>query len=95
MVWAIILMLHAATHNFSGLMAVRFFLGVGEATVVPAFALLIGTFYKREEQPLRQCAFFLGDGIAGILGGLIVWGIAHIQGKLETWKVSSNAIPLG
>ncbi|KAH8790754.1 putative allantoate permease [Hyaloscypha finlandica] len=86
MVWAIILMLHAATHNFSGLMAVRFFLGVGEATVVPAFALLIGTFYKREEQPFRQCAFFLGDGIAGILGGLIVWGIAHIQGKLQTWK---------
>jgi MFS family permease len=95
MVWAIILMLHAATHNFSGLMAVRFFLGVGEATVVPAFALLIGTFYKREEQPFRQCAFFLGDGIAGILGGLIVWGIAHIQGKLQTWKVSAYAIALG
>jgi MFS family permease len=85
-VWAIVLMLHAATHNFYGLMVARFFLGVSEATVVPAFALLVGTFYKREEQPLRQCAFFLGDGFGGIFGGLIAYGIAHIHGKLEVWK---------
>jgi len=85
-VWAVVLMLHAATHNFNGLMVARFFLGVSEATVVPAFAILVGTFYKREEQPLRQCAFFLGDGLGGILGGLIAYGVAHIHGKLEVWK---------
>jgi MFS family permease len=71
-------------------MVARFFLGVSEATVVPAFALLVGTFYKREEQPLRQCAFFLGDGFGGIFGGLIAYGIAHIHGKLEVWKVCSK-----
>ncbi|KAH8665250.1 major facilitator superfamily domain-containing protein [Tricladium varicosporioides] len=86
MIWALILMLHAACSNASGLMAVRFFLGIGEATVVPAFAILIGLFYKREEQPMRQCAFFLGDGIAGITGGLIAYAIAHIKGKLAVWK---------
>lgn len=84
--WAMILMLHAACKNGAGLMAVRFFLGIGEATVVPAFAILIGMFYKREEQPFRQCAFFIGDGIAGITGGLIAYGIAHIDGKLAVWR---------
>jgi MFS family permease len=68
-------------------MAVRFFLGMGEATVVPAFAILIGLFYKREEQPMRQCAFFLGDGIAGITGGLIAYAIAHIKGRVAVWRV--------
>ncbi|KAK0106844.1 hypothetical protein ONS95_003567 [Cadophora gregata] len=86
MSWAVILMLHAACTNGAGLMAVRFFLGVGEATVVPAFAILIGIFYKREEQPFRQCAFFIGDGIAGITGGLIAYGIAHIDGKVAVWR---------
>ncbi|PVH81828.1 MFS general substrate transporter [Cadophora sp. DSE1049] len=86
MAWAVILMLHAACTNGAGLMAVRFFLGIGEATVVPAFAILIGMFYKREEQPFRQCAFFIGDGIAGVTGGLIADGIAHIDGKLAVWR---------
>lgn len=34
-------------------MTVRFFLGVGEATIAPGFTLLVGMFFKREEQPLR------------------------------------------
>lgn len=51
--WGGVLMCHAACKNFSGLMAARFFLGVGEAAIAPGFALLTGMFYKRDEQPLR------------------------------------------
>lgn len=51
--WGGILMCHAACKNFAGLMAARFFLGVGEAAVVPGFGLITGMFYKRSEQPLR------------------------------------------
>lgn len=46
-------MCHAAAKNFGGLMATRFFLGVGEAAIAPGFALVTGMFYKREEQPSR------------------------------------------
>ena len=46
-------MCHATCKNFGGLMAARFFLGVGEAAIAPGFALLTGMFYKRQEQPLR------------------------------------------
>lgn len=52
-IWGGVLMRHAACKNFGGLMAARFFLGVGEAAIAPGFALLIGMFYKREEQPMR------------------------------------------
>lgn len=47
------MMAHAATKDFSGLMAARFFLGVGEAGIAPGFSLITGMFYKREEQPVR------------------------------------------
>lgn len=80
-------MLHAACHNFGGIMAVRFFLGIAEATVAPAFSILIGSFYKRSEQPLRQCFWFVGNAFAGVIGGLISYGIAHISTGFEQWKV--------
>lgn len=46
-------MCHAVTHNFAGLLTVRFFLGATEAAVAPGFSLITGMFYKREEQPSR------------------------------------------
>lgn len=51
--WGGVMMCHAACSNWSGLMTVRFFLGVGEAAIAPGFTLLTGMFYQRKEQPLR------------------------------------------
>jgi MFS family permease len=51
--WGGILMCHGAVNSFGGLMATRFFLGVGEAAVAPGFALITSMFYTRKEQPLR------------------------------------------
>lgn len=81
-------MVHAACHDFAGIATVRFFLGITEATVAPAFAILVGSFYKRSEQPLRQCFWFVGNAFAGIIGGLIAYGIAHINSGFAQWKVS-------
>lgn len=52
-VWGGILMCHGACKSFAGLMALRFFLGVGEACLAPGFALITGMFYTRKEQPMR------------------------------------------
>jgi MFS family permease len=46
-------MAHALCQNFGGLMATRFLLGVGESAVSPGFTLIVASFYKRQEQPLR------------------------------------------
>lgn len=86
-VWSAIIMLHAACSNFCGIMTVRFFLGVTEAAVAPSFSILIGTFYRRDEQALRQCFWFVGNALAGVFGGLISYGVAHITAGFEPWKI--------
>ncbi|KAF5008114.1 hypothetical protein FDECE_5598 [Fusarium decemcellulare] len=86
LVWAIVLVCHAAVQDFKGLLIARFFLGVAEASISPGFSLITGMWYKREEQPLRHGIWFLGNAIATMFGGLLAYGIAHIGGKLDTWR---------
>ncbi|KAL2817058.1 major facilitator superfamily domain-containing protein [Aspergillus cavernicola] len=87
-VWAGVLMCHAATKNFAGLMTARFFLGVGEAVIGPGFALSIGMFYTREEQPARQAAWFIGNGISNLISGLIAYGIGNINiTSITNWQL--------
>ncbi|RMJ28833.1 Allantoate [Aspergillus sp. HF37] len=86
--WGGIVMCHAACKGFSGLMAVRFFLGVGEAAVAPGFSLITGMFYRREEQPIRQSAWFFGNCLAATLGGLVSYGIGHINSAgVSSWQL--------
>ncbi|KAJ5584795.1 uncharacterized protein N7459_004595 [Penicillium hispanicum] len=86
--WGGILMCHAACKNFAGLIVARFFLGVGEASIAPGFALITGMFYKREEQPARQAAWFIGNSIATVIGGLVAYGIGLIQNNnVSNWQL--------
>ncbi|KAJ5683245.1 hypothetical protein N7462_006410 [Penicillium macrosclerotiorum] len=85
--WGGILMCHAACQNFAGLITARFFLGVGEAAVAPGFGLITGMFYKREEQPSRQGAWFVGNCIANIIGGVVAYGIGHSASSLQSWRL--------
>ncbi|EPS32979.1 hypothetical protein POX_d04872 [Penicillium oxalicum] len=87
-VWGGVLMCHAACTSFSTLMAARFFLGVGEASIAPGFAMITGMFYKREEQPARQAAWFVGNSIATVIGGLVAYGIGLIQNPIvNSWQL--------
>ncbi|KAJ5691811.1 hypothetical protein N7462_001234 [Penicillium macrosclerotiorum] len=86
--WGGILMCHAACTNFAELMVVRFFLGVGEASIAPGFTLITGMFYTRQEQPVRQSAWFFGNCVAVLFGGLIAYGIGNIHTTaIERWKL--------
>ncbi|KAJ5812167.1 hypothetical protein N7474_008468 [Penicillium riverlandense] len=91
LIWGGILMCHAACKNFSGLMAARFFLGVGEAAIAPGFSLITGMYWKRGEQPLRchasQSAWFFGNCLAAFFGGLVSYGIGHIDSSITSWKL--------
>lgn len=78
-------MFTALCRDHSGLWANRFFLGVSEAAVAPGLTVVISMWYKRSEQPLRQAAWFLGNTFAGIFGGLVAYGIGHVQ-SIEPWK---------
>ena len=74
--WGMTLSLFAATFDFGGAVAVRFFLGVFEAAVTPGFALFTSQWYRKSEQGLRTSVWFSFNGIAQVLGGLIAYGIA-------------------
>ncbi|PWY65694.1 MFS general substrate transporter [Aspergillus heteromorphus CBS 117.55] len=88
LVWGGILMCHAAVKSFGGLVAARFFLGVGEAAIAPGFSLITGMFYKREEQPARQSAWFLGNCISTVIGGVVAYGIGSIKiHAIASWQL--------
>lgn len=88
----------AATSNFAGAVAVRFFLGLFEAAVTPGFTLFTSQWYTREEQGLRTGIWFSFNGFAQIFGGLIAYGISVGVKKsgaaISSWKIVFLAIGL-
>lgn len=90
--WGAILAITAACKNYAGLMLVRTFLGVFEATVTPAFVLITSMWYKRSEQPFRIGLWYSFNGWALIFGGLFAYGVAeHVGGDvhahLKGWQI--------
>ena len=81
-----ILTVTAACDNAAGLLVERFFLGAAESAIAPGLSVIVAMWYKRSEQPLRQAAWFIGNSFAGITGGLIAYGLGHIQ-SMAPWKV--------
>ena len=83
-VWGGILMCMAACHNFSGLMAVRFFLGLMEAAIQPACIIISSTWYMKKEQPLRMALW--SNTFAGVFNGIFAYGMENWKGSLEIWR---------
>ncbi|KAL1631809.1 hypothetical protein SLS56_004330 [Neofusicoccum ribis] len=72
--------------NFSGLAAVRTFLGVFEASVNPATMIIFSMWYKRIEQPLRMGIWIGSAGIGYVIAGIASFGIGHIHGVVSSWR---------
>ncbi|KAH2848965.1 hypothetical protein KXW36_006565 [Aspergillus fumigatus] len=88
--WGALLMTTPACHNFAGIAANRFLLGLLEAVVNPGFVLLMSTWYTAKEQPLRLEAYYCTNGIATMFGGkeqdrLIGYAVGHITSGLPRW----------
>lgn len=67
-------------HNFSGLAAARFFLGVAEAGLFPGVNYYLSCWYKRNELGIRAAIFFSAAALAGSFGGLLAAAIALMDG---------------
>ncbi|KAI8079018.1 major facilitator superfamily domain-containing protein [Gilbertella persicaria] len=87
-IWGTILLCTAWGHNFSQVAALRFLLGFFEAGIYPSLTLLVSTFYRRSEQVARLGAFWICNGFALVVGGLIAYGISHMTniGGLKAWQ---------
>ncbi|KXN86369.1 hypothetical protein AN958_10231 [Leucoagaricus sp. SymC.cos] len=88
MAWGAVLACTAACTNFTGLVVVRTLLGIFECVCQPAFVFLSTMWYTREEQALVIGSFYSMNGFQQCVGGLIAYGIAHIQGAaLKNWQI--------
>ena len=89
--WGLVLSCMAATKNYSGALAVRFFLGVFEAAVTPGFALFTSQWYTKKEQGTRIGIWFSFNGFAQVFGGLLAYGIAIGAARhgstIQPWRI--------
>ncbi|KHN97275.1 Major facilitator superfamily domain, general substrate transporter [Metarhizium album ARSEF 1941] len=85
-IWGVVVGLTAACKKFGGLMAVRFLLGVTEATITPGFMFLTSTWYTRDEMPTRVGIWFAGNSVGGLLSNLLAFGVGHIEDNIHPWR---------
>ncbi|CAI4215980.1 unnamed protein product [Parascedosporium putredinis] len=64
--WGLCLLLTTVCHNYKGLYAQRFFLGVLESGISPMFMLVVGSWYKKDEQALRMGIWYCCTGYVSI-----------------------------
>ncbi|KAA8905772.1 hypothetical protein TRICI_005229 [Trichomonascus ciferrii] len=88
-IWAAISTCTAAAFNFSGLLAIRFFLGIVETAYFPGCLFLFSSWYTKEEVAFRTCITYSGSMFSGAFGGLLGAAIVdHMDGigGLASWR---------
>lgn len=78
--WGIVMTTMGLVHNFSGLMAARWFLGLAEAGLFPGVNYYLSCWYKRSEFGVRAAIFFSAAAVAGSFGGLLAAAINEMHG---------------
>jgi sugar phosphate permease len=63
--WGIVATLMGVTQNYSGFLAVRFFLGATESGLFPGVVYYISKWYLRSERQYRVALFFSAASLAG------------------------------
>ncbi|KAJ5120517.1 uncharacterized protein N7515_009905 [Penicillium bovifimosum] len=77
--WGVAAAASAGAHGYRGLLVARIFLGIFEATVGPSLMLISSQYYTRSEQAPRFTVWYMGLGVAQIIGGLISFAFQHVQ----------------
>ena len=76
-------------HNFGGMVAFRFALGIIEAGFFPGVMLLMSCWYKPAELSKRVALFYTASLVAGAFGGLLAGGLITGMegiGGVRGWK---------
>ncbi|KAL5116897.1 hypothetical protein ACEQ8H_005249 [Pleosporales sp. CAS-2024a] len=79
-------LLAASVKNWSGMMALRWLLGMSESAFFPLVIYYLTTFYRRGELARRLALFYAASNIANAFSGLLAFGVFHIHSKLEAWR---------
>ncbi|TDZ54544.1 putative transporter [Colletotrichum trifolii] len=86
--WGIIATLTGLVESYGSLIACRLLLGAVEAGLFPGLNVYLTFFYSKHELALRVGYLFVSAAIAGGLGGLLAFGIGHMEGVagLSGWR---------
>ncbi|KAL8648792.1 MAG: hypothetical protein Q9226_005847 [Calogaya cf. arnoldii] len=86
--FGVVMLCQGFVHNYAGLLATRFFLGLAEAGVFPGSFYLISFWYKREEAQQRFTVYWCSVLTASMFGGLLASAIANMDGRrgLSSWR---------
>lgn len=79
-------LLASSVQNWSGMMALRWFLGMAESAFFPLVIYYLTTFYRRGELARRLAIFYAASNIANAFSGLLAFGVFHINSKLDSWR---------
>ncbi|KAF6218636.1 hypothetical protein HO133_005987 [Letharia lupina] len=85
--WGVIATLQSVVHNWSGLMALRFFLGAFEAAYAPGVIYLLSFFYLRHEVGFRCGMFASAAPLASTFAGALAYGITSGHSSLSNWRL--------
>jgi sugar phosphate permease len=86
--WGLIATLMGLCHNYPSLIACRLLLGLVEGGLFPGCAIYLTFFYTKRELALRIGYLFVSSALAGAFGGLLAYGIGHMEGVagLSGWR---------
>ncbi|TEA21380.1 putative transporter [Colletotrichum sidae] len=84
--WGLCLILTTTCSDYRGLYAQRFCLGLLESGISPMFMLIVGTWYKKNEQAMRMGIWYSCTGYVSIFSPLINFGFGKINGGTSSWR---------
>lgn len=86
--WGVVALSTGFVQNFQGLVALRLLLGIFEAGLFPGLNVYLTFFYTKRELALRVGYLFVSAAIAGAFGGLLAFGIGHLDGVrgMSGWR---------
>lgn len=78
----------AFIHTWKEMILMRVLLGVAMSGIYPGLALLISSWYPREELQLRFAFLQCGEVIVLATGGIVNYGLNHLNGRggLKGWQ---------
>ena len=78
--WGLVATLTGLVDSYASLLACRLLLGALEAGLFPGLNVYLTLFYTKHELALRVGYLFVSAAVAGALGGLLAYGIGHMDG---------------
>jgi MFS family permease len=84
--WGLCLLLTVVCRDYQDIYAQRFFLGFLESGISPLFMLIVGSFYRKDEQAMRMGIWYSCTGYVSCISPLINFGFGSIPNNASTWK---------